>query len=330
MNKEQLTRLCVDYGLGTPARVEANEEGVLNSSYVLTTDKGTFFVKSVRDKKKAHVLYIAEVERFMRSCGIPAVGMLSTKLDKKFVTYGTDLYTVYPFVDSIRTPVYGPSDFQEMGEMLGRIHRAGSTNVPDILREKRFKERPVEWIVGKLYTYKQFIETRSVKDEVDVLFLEYIRLKLEMMSRTAPIKSLPLETLTHGDYHTRNLLLGESRQIVGICDWEQAAMNARSYELARSLHYTCFNGTDEEPNDYENDVATVSARAFLSGYSSQYPISHGELAHGTVLRWKRLVRSFWIEEQYYTNGDARSCKFVPHEMRLILDFADEKIVNDLL
>lgn len=331
MNKEQLFQLCADYVLGTPGKVDANQEGVLNMNYVLTTDKGKFFIKSVRDKKKSHIPYIAEVEEFMQSCEIPAIGMLSARLDRKFVTYGTDVYTVYPFIDSVRTHIYDLADFRRMGEMLGHVHRAGSSSVPDILRVKQFKERSAELIAEKLRSYGHIIETKFAKDETDIIFLKYIHLKLEMMSRTELITPLPLETLTHGDYHTRNLLIDETRKIVGICDWEQSSMNARSYELARSILYVCFNGkSDEEPNNYDNDVATTFAQAFISGYSYIYPISHAELVQGMKLRWKRLVRSFWIEEQYYTNGDARSCKFISHEMRLILDFADDKIVNKLL
>lgn len=331
MDKEHLFQLCADYELGIPVKVDANQEGVLNMNYVLATEKGKFFIKSVRDKKKSHIPYIADVEEFMQSCGIPAIGMLSTRLDRKFVTYGTDVYTVYPFIDSVRTHIYDLADFRRMGEMLGHVHRAGSSSVPDVLRAKQFKERSAELVVEKLRAYGHIIETKLAKDETDILFLKYIHLKLEMMSRTAQITPLPLGTLTHGDYHTRNLLIDGTRKVIGICDWEQASMNARSYELARSLLYVCFNGrSEEEPNNYDNDMAMTFAQAFISGYSYIYPISYAELVQGMKSRWKQLVRSFWIEEQYYTNKDARSYKFISHEMRLILDFANEDLVNKLL
>lgn len=330
MNEDHLTQLCADYKLGTPVDIDTDHEGVLNLNYILTTSTGRFFVKSVRDKKRSSLPYIAEVEEFMQSSGIPAICMLSTPGGKKFVTYGSEVYTVYPFVNSLRTHEYESDDFSRMGEMLGHIHKAGSGTLPDSVRTKQFPERSIELVVEKLRGYQQHIEAKSVKDETDIVFLAYIHRKLEMMDRTALITPLPLETLTHGDYHARNLLMDGTRQIIGICDWEQASMNTRSYELARSLLYICFNGaTDEDPNEYDNAIATDFARAFLAGYSSMYPITQVELLHGIQLRWKRLVRSFWIEEQYYTNGDARSCKFVPHEMRLMQDFADEKIVNQI-
>lgn len=331
MNEEHLIQLCAEYGLGTPGTVNTNQEGVLNMNYVLTTDKGMFFIKSVRDKKRSHIPYIAEVEAFMQSHGIPAIGMLSTSEGNRFVTYDTEVYTVYPFLDSVRTHIYNLTDFRTMGEMLGHIHRVGSSDVPESLRHKQFDERPATLIAEKLNAHRHLIEMKLVKDETDVLFLKYIQLKLEMIRTMVPIAPLPLEILTHGDYHTRNLLIDDTRQIIGICDWEQASINARAYELARSLLYVCFNGTrDEEPNEYDNEDAVTSAKVFLAGYASVYPISSAELAHGMQLRWERLVHSSWIEEQYYTNGDTRSYKFVSHEMRLILDFADEKILDKLL
>ncbi len=328
MNNEHLIQLCVDFDLGTPIQIDTNREGVSNTSHNLTTDKGKFFVKMVREKKKKYIHYIAEAEAFMRSRDIPAVGMLATKRGETFVTYDANMYTMYPFIESIRTHRYDFDEFQEMGKMLGRIHRAGSSNVPATLREHLFSEKPTARVTAELHSYRSLIAAKSHPDEPDELFRTYIDLKLKMLDETLQINPLPLDTLTHGDYHARNLLMDSNHAIVGICDWEQAAMNARSYELARAILYTCYAGEgEEEPHRYDNTTAEGFAQAFLSGYASVYPILATELAHGIKLRWKRLIQSFWIEEQYYTNGDTRSYKFIPHEIRLIQDFAEPEIIE---
>src|SRR3989344_5926430 len=100
MNSEHVTHLCADYALGKPIQIDTDREGVLNMNYILTTDKDTFFIKSIRDKKKKHIAYVAEVEEFMQSHEVPAICMLSTQLGKKFVSYENDVYTVYPFINS--------------------------------------------------------------------------------------------------------------------------------------------------------------------------------------------------------------------------------------
>jgi Ser/Thr protein kinase RdoA (MazF antagonist) len=330
MNEEHLERLCKEYDIGAVLSLEENQEGVLNRNYLLTTSQGKYFIKSIREKRRSHLPYIAEVEVFMHERGVPAVCMLSTIDGKKFVEYDSDIYTVYPFLESVRTHQYDLSDFERMGTMLGRIHLAGSENVPLLLAQKSFNEKPVDVVRAKLERHRDDIQAKSIQDKTDSLFLEYLGLKLEMMNEIADTPWLPKDTLVHGDYHSRNLLINPDREIIGICDWEQSDMNARAYELARSLLYVCFNGESEEnPHIYDQDIAIDAARAFIRGYISIYPISNDEVKAGLKLRLRKLVYSFWIEEQYYERRDSRSNKFVPHEMRLIRDFSEEGLMKSL-
>ena len=330
MNHEHLEQLCKDFNLGTGISFEENQEGVLNRNYLLTTDQGKYFIKSIREKRRSHLPYIAEVEEFMHAHGIPAVCMLSSVDGQKFVEYGPDIYTVYPFLESIRTHQYDLSDFERMGTMLGRIHRAGSENVPASLAQKSFNEKAADVVRTKLEKHREDLRNKSVQNKTDALFLEYLDLKLEMMDTVADIQWLPKDTLVHGDYHSRNLLINTDREIIGICDWEQSDMNARAYELARSLLYVCFNGeSEEDPHIYDQETAIDSARAFIRGYISVYPISNEEVIAGLKLRLRKLVFSFWIEEQYYERDDSRSNKFIPHEIRLIRDFSDESLFKSL-
>lgn len=331
INPEHLERLCRDFGVGVNPITEENSEGVLNKNYLLTTDQGRYFIKSVREKRKSSVPYIAAVEEFFFRRGIPAVCMRRTQDGSAFAEYDSSVYTVYPFLESVRTHKYDRTDFRTMGEMLGRIHLAGSVNIPPTLSQKLFDEKSPEMVVEKLRHHRSSIREKRTLDSTDIAFLDYIELKLNMLARAAHIESLPMDTLVHGDYHTRNLLLNPKREIIGICDWEQASMNARSYELARSVLYVCFNGEsdDDQSHVYDTQKAIEPAHAFIAGYSSIYPISNEELVAGMKLRWKKLVYSFWIEEQYYASGDARSNKFIAHEMRLIEEFANEALLAAL-
>jgi Ser/Thr protein kinase RdoA (MazF antagonist) len=330
MNQEHLVQLCRDFNLGAAISLDENTEGVLNRNYLLITNQGKYFIKSIREKRRSHLPYIAEVEEFMHSHGIPAVCMLSTVDGPKFVEYGPDIYTVYPFLESVRTHQYDLSDFERMGAMLGRIHRAGSENVPPSLAQKSFNEKPMDVVRAKLEKHREDLRRKSEQDKTDVLFLEYLDLKLKMMDTVADIPWLPKDTLVHGDYHSRNLLINADREIIGICDWEQSDMNARAYELARSLLYVCFNGeSEEDPHIYDQDKAIDAARTFIQGYVSIYPISNDEVESGLKLRLRKLICSFWIEEQYYERNDSRSNKFIPHEIRLIRDFSEETLFKSL-
>lgn len=327
MNPAHLEQLCKDFNLGTNPIAEENHEGVLNKNYLLTSDTGRYFVKSIREKRRPSLPYIAEVEEFFYAKGIPAVRMLVSNSGKKFETYDSETYTVYPFIESVKTHVYDNEDFRRMGEMLGRIHLAGSTDVPLSLSQKPFDEKPTELILQKLQEYRELVKVPA--DDTEKLFLDYIQLKLDMLDKALNIEMLPMDTLTHGDFHARNLLLNSDREIIGVLDWEQSSMNARAYELARSLLYVCFEG-EGESHEYQNETVIESAKAFIKGYDSKYSILDEELRAGLKLRWKKLIYSFWIEEQYFVRNDSRSNKFIHHEMRLIRDFADNSLVDKIL
>lgn len=132
-NLEHFKRICTDFSLGEMNSVIEIDEGVLNKNFLLTSSRGKYFVKSVREKRTAQIPYIHEVETYMSEHGIPAIVMLPDRLGNVWVKYGSDTYTVYPFPESDRMHRYSDTDYRSMGEMLARIHRAGSPTIPPLL-----------------------------------------------------------------------------------------------------------------------------------------------------------------------------------------------------
>jgi len=328
MTPEQLSALCRAFDLGTSISVEENHEGVLNRNYVLKTDRGQYFIKSVRDSRKLDIPYIAAVEQYMHVSGIPAVCMVKTVTGDLYLEADSEVFTVYPYIASKKLGDYVDSDFERMGSLLAQIHRAGSAAAASSqFKEKTFKEKDTTILREKLEMYRDKIQANEYKDTTDLLFLEYIDTKLRSMSELVPIH-MENDTLVHGDYHARNLLFGEDRQITGVCDWEKAELSPRAYEIARSVQYICFEG--DEDYKYDEVIAVQQAQAFMRGYNSVYPIAPKELQMGYALRLRKLVYSVWIEDQHYLRGDTRSNKFIPHETRLIKEFTSPHLVDMLV
>ena len=126
---------------------------------------------------------------------------------------------------------------------------------------------------------------------------------------------MPNDTLIHGDYHPGNLLIDKiTGEIVGVCDWEKVEFGSRSYELARSLLYTCFDG------DYKEEKSLADSKLFLEGYLSVFPMSVDEIMDGLNMRIYRMALSSWIEEKYYKNHDSRANHLIRHEVNII-DYA---------
>jgi Ser/Thr protein kinase RdoA (MazF antagonist) len=325
MNPEHLRKLSVVFNLGSIDSVTEVTEGILNKNYILTTSNGKYFIKEVREKSKDILPATALVEELMRERGIPAVCMIPSNTGGKFVVYDTSAYSLYPFLESDRSHIYSLKDYRNMGVLLGRIQLAGSKDIPELLKQRSFREKPKEGELAKIQEYKARIENKEIKDPTDQEFLEYTQLKLDLISTLDMNTILPSDTLTHGDYQAGNLLIDtNSREIIGICDWEKAEMAPRAAELARTILYISFGG------DYTEESGITSANQIIAGYNSIYPISKQELLNGLEVRLRRMVLTSWLENHYYDMGDARGNHFVSHEARLLRDFIQGELIQKLI
>jgi len=123
------------------------------------------------------------------------------------------------------------------------------------------------------------------------------------------------DTLVHGDFHAGNLSIAKNtREIIGICDWEKAQYAPRAYDLARVYLYT---GFDTDTDDVV-ECLKISEK-FLRGYRSVIQISDNEFKKGLLVRLRNNVFTTWIEDKCYLNNDARANKFLKNSI-LTLDY----------
>lgn len=321
-----LKKICSEYVIGDFISIEKIQEGVLNDNYLLITTQGKYFIKSVREKAKAKLASIFEVETLMKSRNIPAITMLQTKTGDIFLTDENSVYTLYPFIQIDIIEEYSDVDYVNMGELLGKIHLAGSKDIPENLKLKTLKKQPAEVVLEKFKKYKEQILNKHIKDDTDKLFLEYIDVKI---SACAKIPELVLEndTLTHGDYHPMNLLIDKkSHQIIGVCDWEKFEYAPRSYELARAILYTCFY---QKNNSYDIKESLRTSSLFLKAYLSVFPMDQKQIIDGLSMRIYRTALSSWIEEKYFIENDARANKFITNEIQLLNDLVNKDLLQEI-
>lgn len=311
--------ICSNFGIGTYQANTLVGEGVLNCNYILETDKGKYFVKSVRQKAKEKIPTIHAIEAWMKENGIPAVAMLDNPGGAFSIEMDDCMYTLYPFVESDNKENYSDADYFTIGSTLAAIHKVGQRVPPVSPRKMPIPEK--EKHVSRLTDYKKTILNKE-QDNVDEMFLEYIDLKLRTLSEIqAP--SIESDTVTHGDYHPGNLLFS-GKEIVGICDWEKVEYAPRSYELIRSLLYSCL---DVSP---KSSLPIKTIQAFLKGYLSSYPMDVSEIKKALELRFYRMVLSVWLEDMYYKQGTDRANHFVKSEMRNIKLFSEGDIAERIL
>ncbi|HEY0948021.1 MAG TPA: phosphotransferase [Candidatus Paceibacterota bacterium] len=314
MDPVHLVQLCEEFGLGETIAIREDNTGALNKNYFLTTSTGEYFIKSVRKKQQSRIPYIAAAEKFFASDVIPALCMQANASGEVSLEIGNSVYTVYPYKPNAVIHTYTQEHVRAMGILLGHIHLRGASEVPDLLLLNKLEIPKPDNIIRELTERRAHIMRKDSQDAADEQFLDYIALKLDKVAASPEAPQLANDTLTHGDYHDRNILFqGES--IVGVCDWEKVILAPRSYEVARAIEIICF-GTGSAMTRSEDEMQKMGSE-FLTAYNSVYPIEKEELKCGLSLRLYKLIHSVWIERQHYDLQDLRSDKFIPQEMRLI-------------
>ncbi|MCK9273443.1 phosphotransferase, partial [Candidatus Gracilibacteria bacterium] len=178
--QETLQKVCEYFNLGFLKSFEQINEGVLNVNYKIETEKGKFFIKTVRGKKQDSIETIYQTEKYMADRGIPAVSMLLSKDNENFLKLENLAFCVYPFIESNRSHIYSEQDYFRMGKMLAKIHLTTKDSLPNF-EVRSIKNPSKEDVSLSLESFKQKIEAKEVLDETDKKFLENINLKLQTL-----------------------------------------------------------------------------------------------------------------------------------------------------
>ncbi len=320
-DNEIFENICSEYNIGKLVRFEKIAEGLLNGNYKITTENGNYFCKCVREKKIESVDTIYKVEKYMNESGVPAVTMLVTNKGTHLAQINDQIFTLYKFIESDRSHSYSSEDYFNMGKTLARIHLASQDSLPSNIDLKKLKNNDPEETKSILKKFKEKIEEKSQLDEYDKNFLSYINSKLDLLNTATFNNEISDHEahLLHGDYHAGNLLIEkETRDIIGVCDWEKCERGSRAYEIARSM-ILLFSFDNSE-----GDI--INAKNFITGYQSFYPITKKELIDGFKFRTNSIIKSKWIEDRYYNKNDSRTYQFVESEIKRI-NFFKPLILN---
>lgn len=316
MNNELLYKVCDVWNLGELQSITSVTEGVLNENYILTTTTGTFFVKSVRDKKQPIILDIHKVEEYMEQQGVPSIVMMKNKYGDISLTEGSQMVTVYPYIEHISRTQYSIKDYFSIGEMPGKIHTVGSTDMAQKLNIKELAIPNTQDVISRLEKYASDILNKKIKSVEDELFTEYIRMKLEgLATHTEPLRVYN-SSLLHGDYHIKNILFGADGAVLGVCDWEKTVCGPKMYELIRAIIYgplrEISSGSIEIELHYLEQVEAV-----LRGYTRAHMFSYEEIMFGYDLMAYSCFLSTWMENLYYDQNNNRANIFLKNQMNHI-------------
>lgn len=286
----------------------------------ITTDKGEdLFFKQMRPEivgSEVRIEEILEVQNYFASQGLPVVKPSATQSGNLYILNNGSFFIVYPFIQSKQKT--HPSDLNQrnldsLSETLAKLHHAGSKPEAPTISKIFGGWKSIDRFKSRIASVRDEIEKRKVRGQFTNFEIEVLR-GLEVKERMIVSADkdyeefgLQSDTLTHGDYHERNVYFNENDDVEWIIDLDACEMAPRSRELARAIDLLCIDRSDLSIE------GLARAKAFSQKYNSIFPISKEELYKGWYTQLMMTGMSLFGYTDYYLNNSAKSKRFIEDE-----------------
>jgi homoserine kinase type II len=276
-------------------------EGWMSNNFVVKSGGEKYFLKCHRLLSLRSINDIQAAERFFFLRGISVVVPLRTRSGKLVFKEDGRFYSLFPFVSGFHfnSGKIPPLAAASLGQMLGRIHKAGERGYPPIQNklstwDKMNFHREADMIL-KIIDGKKHKSTFDKKVKRVILFKKSCVDK-EMVCYE-DMKNLRVG-LIHGDYHSGNVFFDKKGVVRHVFDFEKASIAPFAFEIVRAILYSRVAGDGKE-------MSSDSVKNFINGYIKERPLKEGELRDGLEIFYQKQIHSLWVEKEHYLYGNNR-------------------------
>ena len=283
VSDEELNEFLARYDIGSLVSFKGIAEGVENSNYLLTTEKGPFFLTLYEKRVRPGDLpFFLGLMDHLAARDIPCPIPLRDRSGETLQELAGKPAALIEFLRgySVRRPRV--EHCARLGDALARFHLGGAA-----FPQRRDNALAIEgW--GKLVA-----ATSSRADEVTEGLTAEIAGEFAYLQANWPA-DLPAGII-HADLFPDNVLFLND-EISGLIDFYFACNDLFAYDIAICLNAWCF--------EQHNTINVTKARALLGSYRARRPLSDAEiqalpiLARGAALRFllTRLYDWFHTDE----------------------------------
>lgn len=235
------------FGLGEVRTLDGIAKGSVNTNYRLVTGRGTFFVRLDERRDARSVALEHRLLDHLARNGFPTPLPVADAKAKRVMPFHGKPLCVFPWLPGADREAheYRPRDLGEAGAMLARLHIASAG----------FRERLPNRF-GVTATAARWSRIRA-RARIPATHREEIDSAVASLFR-APAP--PGATgVVHGDWFCDNLLF-EGRAITGVLDFEAAATEHLTFDVATAINALCW--LPDEPDRFR----PARVRALLDGY----------------------------------------------------------------
>lgn len=298
VSADELDAFLAQYDIGAAESFKGVAEGVENSNYFLTTDRGTYFVtlyeKRVDPKDLPFFLGLME---HLAGRGITCPRPIKGRDGQALRTLAGRPAAITTFLPGLWPRRMTAEHCSQVGEALAGLHLAG--------RDFAIRRPNALSVAG----WRPLFE--GARDHVEPALAAELEGEIAFFENNWP-SGLPAGVI-HADLFNDNVLFLHDR-LSGLIDFYFACNDAFAYDVAICLNAWCFE-TDLSFN-------ATKARALLQGYGRGRPLEPAEreampvLARGAALRFLMTRLYDWV----HTPPDALVKRKDPNEYLARLRF----------
>jgi homoserine kinase type II len=276
---EELQAFVASYGLGGLISYKGIAEGVENTNYLVTTQKGPFILTLYEKRvSRSELPFFLELMEHLARSGLTCPTPVRDASGRNLKELAGKPAALVTFLDGVWIRRPRPEHCAAVGEALAKLHLAG----------KSFPMRRAN-ALGLKDWRPLFDRFRARADEIAPGMEAAIASELDTLERGWP-KNLE-DGVIHADLFADNVFfLGN--KLSGLIDFYFACNDALAYDIAVCLNAWCFEA--------DHSFNITKGRALLKAYDAVRPLAAEErrampmLARGAALRFL-LTRAYdWI------------------------------------
>ena len=267
----ELEGFMAGFDLGQPLAFKGIAEGVSNSNFLLETDSGRYIltVYEARTNEKDLPFFLSLL-RWLADHGYPCAPPMPARDGELYKRVRGKPAAIVPFLKgmSVRRP--SVAHCREAGRGLALLHKAA-----DGFSGSRVND------LGQPFWAGMFAGHEAGAEALKPGLAATVAADIASFERLWP-RDLPAGVI-HADFFPDNVFF-QSGHFAAAIDFYFACNDAFAYDLAVCLNAWCF-----EP---DGSLNVTAARALVSGYEAERPLTAAEREALPILAWGAAMRFF--------------------------------------
>lgn len=275
MEKKKINEIISLWNIGEAISYKKAKKGVVNTNWIIKTNKGKYVLRKVmKEKKLSDLKFELDYLDYLKNKKFPyrVPSPIRNKNNSFFVKKKGAFFWVYEFIKGKDIKRFGYPELKECAKMMAIYHEI--VEMSKLNNKKRvgdvFNRKPV---LKELEDFYFNALKKSKQDRKDKIFLKEASLLIPLLKSLngkdySKIPKYPL----HRDINPENTLW-RNKKLIGIIDFENVGSqnDTAMKDIAGMLQYSCRDKTNR------HKLNLKLAKFFLKEYKKSHPLSNEEI-----------------------------------------------------